>query len=80
MTIKKKETNQWDSQFDMYFRVGVLYLERAHMHKLGLVAKKHRFAGSPFEAKGECLPTPWTVEDPRGEDGVGKPDIQLNAR
>ena len=50
MTIKKKETNQWDSQFDMYFRVGVLYLERAHMHKLGLVAKKHRFAGSPFEA------------------------------
>jgi hypothetical protein len=50
VTIKKKETNQWDSQFDMYFRVGVLYLERAHMHKLGLVAKKHRFAGSPFEA------------------------------
>ena len=50
VTIQQKETNQWDSQFDLYFRVGVLYLERAHMHKLGLVAKKHRFAGSPFEA------------------------------
>ena len=50
MTIQQKETNQWDSQFDLYFRVGVLYLERAHMCNLGVVAKKHRFAGSPFEA------------------------------